>query len=107
MMTSSCEGVTVKHLLSTRFRDYLPKHLTGKGSIAKVANLMKEITWISVFDYHGEAAFRYNHKLSVLESADSSNEGKMQATTRNLKQEAERHTITTKYMNINHKRSFS
>ena len=78
MMKSSCEGITVKHLLTTSFRDHLPGHLTGKGSIAKIATLLKTISWISVFDYHGEAAFRYSGNLSIMESDDSSNEGKVQ-----------------------------
>ena len=78
MMKSSCEGITVKHLLTTSFRDHLPGHLTGKGSIAKIATLLKTISWISVFDYHGEAAFRYSGNLSIIESDDSSNKGKVQ-----------------------------
>ena len=78
MMKSNCEGITVKHLLTTSFRDHLPGHLTGKGSTAKIATLLKTISWISVYDYHGEAAFRYSGNLSVMESDDSSNEGKVQ-----------------------------
>ena len=78
MMNSSCEGITVKHLLTTCFRDHLPDHLRGKGSTAKITTLLKTISWISVYDYHGEAAFRYSGNLSVMESDDSSNEGKLQ-----------------------------
>ena len=97
MKKSSCEGVTIKHLLSRGFRDQLPEHLTGKGSIGKIAKLLKKIDWISVFDYEGEAAFRYrqlpwrpkqmqrqetDEKPSSVgvhvESSDSSNAGQVQ-----------------------------
>ena len=78
MMNSSCEGITVKHLLTTCFRDHLPDHLRGKGSIAKITALLKKVSWILVYDYHGEAAFCYSDNLFVMKPDDQSKKRKQQ-----------------------------
>ena len=63
MLEPHCEGITVNHLLTTCFRDHLPDHLRGRGSSAKVKAWLETIGWISVSDYHGEAAFCYSEKV--------------------------------------------